>query len=65
MKFLMLENISYQTLTGTKIMDDHHTTTYSPAYTVITHSPLPQNNFHLPLPFFGGNYPNFLLDNIY
>ena len=25
---------------------------------------LPQNNGNLPLPFFGGNYPIFLLDNI-
>ena len=30
-----------------------------------TRSPLPQNNGNLPLPFFGGNYPIVLLDNIY
>ena len=30
-----------------------------------TRSPLSQNNGNLPLPFFGGNYPNVLLDNIY
>ena len=31
----------------------------------ITCSPLPQNNGNLPLPFFGGNYPIVLLENIY
>ena len=35
------------------------------AYTGITHSPLSQHNSSLPLPLFGGNYPNFLLDNIH
>ena len=30
----------------------------------ITRSPLPQNNGNLTLPFFGGNYLVFLLDNI-
>ena len=30
-----------------------------------TRSPLPQNNGNLPLPFFGGNDPIVLLDNIY
>ena len=28
-------------------------------------SPLPQNNGNLPLPFFGGEYPIILLDNMY
>ena len=32
---------------------------------VITRSPLPQNNGNLPLPFFGGHYAIFLLDDIY
>ena len=31
----------------------------------ITRSTLPQNNGNLPLPFFGGNYPIVLLNNIY
>ena len=31
----------------------------------ITHSTLPQNNGNLLLPFFGGNYPIVLLNNIY
>ena len=31
----------------------------------ITRSPLPQNNDNLSLPFFCGNYPIVLLDNIY
>ena len=31
----------------------------------ITRSTLPQNNGNLPLPFFGGNFPIVLLDNIY
>ena len=35
------------------------------AYMGITHSPLAQSNGNLPLPFFGGNYPIFLLRNIY
>ena len=30
-----------------------------------TRSPLPQNNGNLTLPFFGGNDPIVLLDNIY
>ena len=30
----------------------------------ITCYPLPQNNCDLPLPFFGGNFPIVLLDNI-
>ena len=30
-----------------------------------TRSPLPQNNGNLPLPFFGGNCPIVLLNNIY
>ena len=34
-------------------------------YMLITHSPLPRNNGNLPLPFFGGNSPIVLLDNIY
>ena len=32
---------------------------------VITRSPLPRNNGNLSLPFFGGNYPIILLDNMY
>ena len=35
------------------------------AYLVITRSTVPQNNGNLPLPFFGGNYPTVLLNNIY
>ena len=35
------------------------------AYMVMTRFPLPQNNGNLPLPFFGGNYPIIILDNIY
>ena len=31
----------------------------------ITRSTLPRNNGNLPLPFFGGNYPIVLLNNIY
>ena len=31
---------------------------------VITRSPLPQNDGQLHLPFFGGNYPIVILDNI-
>ena len=34
-------------------------------YMGITRSPLPQNNGNLPLPFFGGNYPIFILDSVY
>ena len=34
-------------------------------YNGITCSPLPQNNGNFHLPFFGGSYPIFLLDNIY
>ena len=34
-------------------------------YMGITHSPLPQNNGNLPLPFFGGNYPIVLPHNFY
>ena len=36
-----------------------------PPYIGNTCSTLPQNDGNLPLPFFGGNYPIFLLDNIY
>ena len=32
---------------------------------VITRSILLQNNGNIPLPFFGGNYPIIILDNIY
>ena len=32
---------------------------------VINRSPLTKNNVHLPLPFFGGNLPIVLPDNIY
>ena len=35
------------------------------SYMGINHSPLPQNNGNLPLPFFGGNHPIVILDNIY
>ena len=35
------------------------------AYKVITFYPLPQNIGNLTLPFFGGDYPIVLLDNIY
>ena len=35
------------------------------AYMGFTHSLLPLNNGNLPLPFFGGDYPIVLLDNIY
>ena len=31
----------------------------------ITRSTLPQNNGNLPLPFFGVNYPIFLLGDMY
>ena len=34
-------------------------------YMVIACSKLPQNNGNLPLPFFGGNYPIVILNNIY
>ena len=34
-------------------------------YMGFTRYPLPQNNGNLPLPFFDGNYPNFLIYNIY
>ena len=34
-------------------------------YMGFTRSPLPRNNCNLPLPYFGGNYPIVLLDNIY
>ena len=39
-------------------------TRYLP-YMGFTRSPLPQNIGNLPLPFFGGNYPFVLLNNIY
>ena len=35
------------------------------AYTVIACFKLTKNNGNLPLPFFGGNYPIVILDNIY
>ena len=35
------------------------------AYMGFTRSQLPQNNGNSPLPSFGGNYLNVLLDNIY
>ena len=38
---------------------------YKWAYMGFTRSPLPRNSGNLPLPFFGGNYPIVLLDNIY
>ena len=40
-------------------------TLVSRPYIGITCYPLPQNNDNLPLPFFGGNYPIFIIDNIY
>ena len=38
---------------------------YMWTYIGITCSSLPQNNGNLPSPFFGGNYPIFILDIIY
>ena len=39
--------------------------TISVTYMGFTRSPLPQDIGNLPLPFFGGNYPIVLLNNIY
>ena len=38
---------------------------YPRAYMGINRSPLPWNNGNITLPFFGGNFPIVLLDNIY
>ena len=43
----------------------HVNQSYYISLMVITHSPLPQNNGNLPLPFFCYNYPIVLLYNIY
>ena len=41
------------------------TYTLTPSYMGMTCSPLPINNDNSTLPFFGGNYSIFLLDNIH
>ena len=47
------------------ILQLHHVDGKWNTWMVITRSLLPQNNVNLPLPFFGGNFPIVILDNIY